>query len=396
MYRERKPHIGFFGKRNNGKSTLINRLTGQDVAIVSDTPGTTTDPVRKSMEIPVLGAAVIIDTAGFDDTGKLGKMRVDKTRSVIKQIDLAVLIIAANSFDNDEKQIISNFSECNIPFIAVHNKEDIEMATAATREKYMHAGCAAFVVSSFNTSVDNIIEAITHAIPESAYTHPSMLGDIISSSDIILLITPIDSEAPEGRIILPQVQTIRDVLDNNGIAITLKETEVENFLQTTGVKPRIVITDSQIFPQAAAIIPADMMLTSFSILLARYKGDFEAYKRGTPAISQLKDGDRVLMLESCTHHVSCEDIGRFKLPRLLKQHTRKHLEFEYVQGFDYLPRPVIEYALVIQCGGCVVTPKQLEQRLMPAIAANIPVTNYGMALAYIHGIYKRAIKPFEK
>ena len=394
MAKDKKPHIGFFGKRNNGKSTLINRITGQEIAIVSDIAGTTTDPVKKSMEIPNLGAVVLIDTAGFDDTGELGGKRASKSFEVIKQIDLAILVITNNSFDDKEKEIISKFNDFEIPYIVVHNKSDIMPASASVKEAYLQAEAKRFIDYSFNEPVEPLIKIISEAIPETAHTSKSLLGDIIGRGDIVLLITPIDSEAPEGRMILPQVQTIRDVLDNDAIAITLKETEIEHFLSKTDIKPKIAITDSQVFPKANASIPNDVMLTSFSILLARLKGNFEAYKKGTPKISELNDGDKVLILESCTHHVSCDDIGRFKLPRLLEKFTGKQLQFEIVAGLDKLSRPVNEYAIVIQCGGCVVTRKQLQNRLKSAIDANIPVTNYGMALAYMHGIYDRAMEAF--
>ena len=394
MAKERKPHIAFFGKRNNGKSTLINCITGQEVAIVSSVAGTTTDPVKKSMEITGLGAVVLIDTAGIDDVGELGKKRISKTLAVIEQIDLAVLVITENSFDKSELDLIGKFKKFDIPYVVVHNKKDIEPSSDFTKERYNKENANAFIDFCINDTVDELINILGNTIPDSAYTNPSLLGGIIDRGDIVLLITPIDSEAPEGRLILPQVQTIRDILDNNAVAVTLKEPEIANFLSSTGIKPKIVVTDSQVFPAANALIPADVPLTSFSIILARFKGAFDDYKKGTPEISKLKDGDTILILESCTHAVSCEDIGRFKLPYLLKKTTGKQLNFEFVSGLDKLPRPIREYRLVIQCGGCVITRKQLLNRLKPAIEANIPVTNYGMTLAYLHGIYDRAMEPF--
>ena len=394
MAKERKPHIGFFGKRNNGKSTLINCITGQDIAIVSSVPGTTTDPVKKSMEIPGLGASVLIDTAGIDDVGELGKKRVSKTLAVVEQIDLAVLIITNNSFDKPEHDLINMFKNLDIPFVVVHNKKDIEPASNFTKEAYKKVGAVAFIDFCNNENVDELINILGNTIPKSAYVNQSLLGDVIENGDIVLLITPIDSEAPEGRLILPQVQTIRDILDNNAVAITLKETEIKNFLSSTSIKPKIAVTDSQVFPTANTLIPENVPLTSFSIILARFKGAFEDYKKGTPEISKLNDEDVVLMLESCTHPVSCEDIGRFKLPNLLKKFTGKELKFEFVSGLDKLPRPIQEYRLVIQCGGCVITRKQLLNRLKPALDAKVPVTNYGMTLAYLHGIYDRAMELF--
>ena len=394
MAKDRKPHIGFFGKRNNGKSTLINCITGQEVAIVSSIPGTTTDPVKKSMEIPGLGAVVLIDTAGIDDVGELGKKRISKSLAIIEQIDLAILVITNNSYDKSEQNLINMFKEFDIPFIVVHNKRDIQPSSEVTKKAFMKEGASAFIDFCNSDIVDELINNLGNAIPKSAYTNPSLLGGVIKNGDIVLLITPIDSEAPEGRLILPQVQTIRDILDNNAVAITLKESEIANFLSSSGINPKIVVTDSQVFPAANALIPVNVPLTSFSIILARFKGAFDDYKKGTPEISKLKDGDTILILESCTHAVSCEDIGRFKLPNLLKKVTGKQLNFEFVTGLDKPPRPIREYRLVIQCGGCVITRKQLLNRLKPAIDANIPVTNYGMTLAYLHGIYDRAMEPF--
>ena len=394
MAKDKNPHIGFFGKRNNGKSTLINHITGQEIAIVSDVPGTTNDPVRKSMEIPNLGAVVLIDTAGFDDIGELGGKRISKSLETIEQIDLAILVITNNSFDDKEKEIIKKFCDFETPYIIVHNKSDIATALSSVKEAYLQSGAKYFIDYSFNEPVESLIKIISNAIPETAHSKKSLLGDIIERGDIVLLITPIDSEAPEGRMILPQVQTIRDVLDNDAIVITLKETEIVHFLSKTNIKPKIAITDSQVFPKANASIPNDVILTSFSILLARQKGNFEAYKKGTPKISELNDGDKVLILESCTHHVSCDDIGRFKIPRLLEKFTGKQLQFEIVAGRDKPQHAINEYAIVIQCGGCVVTRKQLLNRLKPAIDAGVPVTNYGMALAYLHGIYERAMEAF--
>jgi [FeFe] hydrogenase H-cluster maturation GTPase HydF len=244
------------------------------------------------------------------------------------------------------------------------------------------------------TGFDTLVEAIHKTIPEVSWQKPTLLGGLAGKGDVVLLITPIDTEAPAGRLILPQVQTIRDALDNDAVSIVLKEDELEHFLKSTGIKPKLAITDSQMFGMVSRIVPVEVPLTSFSILLARLKGDFYSYIEGTPAISNLKDGDRVLLLESCSHHVSCDDIGRVKIPNWLSKFTGKELEYEMVAGLDNLPRPITDYALVIQCGGCVVTRKQLTNRLRPAIEANIPVTNFGMAIAYIHGIFQRAVAPF--
>jgi len=395
--KESKPHIGIYGRRNNGKSSLINMLAGQNVAIVSDFAGTTTDPVKKSFEITGFGPVILIDTAGIDDVGELGTKRVEKTLESINHIDLAILVLTDNSWGKFEDMLVADFSKTDTPFILVHSKSDIQPLTqdfkTELRKKYSKH--QVFETSTTNPHcIEAIVGAIKLAIPESSYKTPTLLGDLISYGDIVLLITPIDVEAPAGRLILPQVQAIRDVLDNDAVAIVLKEREVDAFLRKTGVKPALVVTDSQIFVKADASIPKDIPLTSFSILLARFKGDFENYIKGTPKISELKDGDRVLLLESCTHHTSCDDIGRVKIPRWISNFTGKKLEYEVVAGLDKLPRDIKEYALVVQCGGCMITRKQIFNRLRPAIEAGIPVTNYGMAIAYVQGIYQRAVAPF--
>lgn len=396
MSRDRRPHIGIYGRRNNGKSTLINRLAGQEIAIVSEIAGTTTDPVKKSFEIIDFGPVILIDTAGIDDSGELGQKRVDKTLASIKIIDMAILVIINNEFGKQEMGLIHRFQELDVPFIVVHNKEDIVAHTSETARICKEQGAIDVLPFGVNHNPNPIIEAIREAIPESSFKNPTLVGDLISKGDIVMLITPIDIEAPEGRMILPQVQTIRDVLDNDASCIVLKENEVDSFLLKTGIRPNLVITDSQAFKQADASIPKDVPLTSFSILLAHFKGDFTHYMSGTPHISNLKDGDKVLILESCTHHVACDDIGRFKIPRWLSDFTGKHLEFEVVAGLDQVPRPISNYALLIQCGGCMITRKQLANRLKPAIDAGVPVTNYGMAIAYTMGIYNRAMAPFVK
>ncbi len=398
MGRERKPHIGIYGRRNNGKSTLINILTGQDTAIISDIPGTTTDPVKKSYEITGFGSVVLIDTAGIDDIGDLGTKRIDKTIQSIKHIDLALLVIANNIFSNEEVNLILKFEDHDTPYIIVHNKEDLVSLKSEVENRIL-AQTNAFSVVPFDHEsgdIDKLIKTIKQAIPESAYSIPSLLGDIVSYGDIVLLITPIDIEAPEGRMILPQVQAIRDILDNDAVCIVLKEREVDTFLRKTGIKPALAITDSQIFLKADASIPKDVPLTSFSILLAHFKGDFESYLKGTPKIDELKNGDRILLLESCTHHVSCDDIGRTKIPRWLSNYTGKKLQFDVVAGLDKIEREITEYSLIIQCGGCMITHKQLVNRLKHAKEKEVPVTNYGMTIAYIHGIYNRAIAPFSK
>jgi len=392
---ENKPHIGIFGRRNNGKSSFINSLAGQDIAIVSDTPGTTTDPVKKSMELPGIGPAILIDTAGMDDSGELGNLRVAKTRGILPNIDLAILIIANNQLEEPELKMIEEFRQYELPFFIVHNKSDLEKVSAITTEVARQLQTEIVTYSALaNPDTSQVVAAINRNMPQTAWQKPTLLGNLVKYGDVVLLITPIDIEAPEGRLILPQVQAIRDILDNDCIAIVCKEREAGTFLRQSGIKPKLVITDSQAFLKADAIVPKDIPLTGFSVLLARYKGDFENYLKGTPIISELQDGDRLLMLESCTHHTSCDDIGRVKLPRWISQFTGKNLEFDIVTGLSNLPRPITDYALVVQCGGCMITRKQLINRLKPAIDAGVPVTNYGMTIAYVQGIYNRAVAPF--
>lgn len=391
-----RPHIGIFGRRNNGKSSFINALVNQEIAIVSNHAGTTTDPVKKTIEIGGIGPVILIDTAGIDDTGELGEKRIAKTLDVLKTIDLAVLLVSGNNFGSFELDLVYKFNDLSVPFIIIHNKCDVEKLLEETKQAIANATNAAiFEYSALHpTNTQQIIEALRAAIPESAYKATTMVGDLISYGDLVVLITPIDIEAPEGRLILPQVQAIRDILDNDGVAVVLKEREIDTLLQRLSPKPALVITDSQVFLKADAAIPKDIPLTSFSILLARQRGDFANYLKGTPHIANLNDGDRVLLLESCTHHVSCDDIGRIKIPRWLSNYCGKSLEYEVVSGLNKLPRPITDYALVIQCGGCVITRKQIISRLKPAVDAGVPVTNYGMAIAWVHGIYQRAVQPF--
>ena len=394
--RDAKPHIGIYGRRNNGKSSLINCLAGQDIAIVSYQAGTTTDPVKKSFEITGFGPVILVDTAGIDDSGELGQKRVERTVRTIDIIDLALLIVTNNSWGGYEDDLIGKFRNHDVPFIIIHSKSDIAEPTPEFQDKVrIITGTSLFEFSSIDKrNYEELISLIIKTIPELSYKTPTLLGDLISYGDIVILITPIDVEAPAGRLILPQVQAIRDILDNDAVAIVLKEREVDSFLKKTKIKPALAITDSQVFIKADASIPPEIPLTSFSIMLARFKGDFENYLKGTPEISELRDGDRVLLLESCTHHVACDDIGRTKIPGWISNFTGKKIEYDVVAGLDQLPRPVSDYSLVIQCGGCMITRKQLYNRLQPAIRAGIPVTNYGMAIAWVQGIYNRAIAPF--
>jgi [FeFe] hydrogenase H-cluster maturation GTPase HydF len=383
------PHIGIFGRRNAGKSALINAITGQDIAIVSEVAGTTTDPVKKAMEISGIGPVVLIDTAGLDDVNELGKKRIEKTENVLKHIDLAVLVLVNYFFDEIEKNIVKQLKALETPFIIVNNKSDIVDIKNITLENEAVISISA----KMGTGISELFDAMKLKMPVSAYNAHSLLEGIVTENDTVLLITPIDSAAPEGRLILPQVQTIRAILDQNAIAVVMKENRirVENFRHLHNIQPNLVITDSQVFKSVAPVIPPHIPLTSFSILLARFKGDYENYLRGTPQISNLKEGDFVLIMESCTHLTSCEDIGKVKIPKWLSDFTGKNLHFDFVSGLSPINN-IEKYALVVQCGGCMLTKKQIFNRLKPAVTAGIPITNYGMLIAYITGIFTRATK----
>ena len=385
--RNDKPHIGIFGRRNNGKSSLINAITGQEVAIVDSTAGTTTDPVRKSM-IFGIGPCIIIDTAGIDDEGTVGAKRIQKSLETLKVIDLAILVITDYEVGIPERQLMEQFRQFELPYLIVNNKCDL-----ATPRKMEIDGCKVLNVSTkTHSGIDEMLQEVVRLMPESAYRTRSLLGDLIGEGDEVLLVTPIDTEAPEGRLILPQVQTIRDILDNEAVAIVLKEDKVATYLQNHRA-PRLVVTDSQAFHKVEKSVPESIPLTGFSVVLAHQKGEFSAYLEGTPKLRDLRNGDRILMLESCTHLTSCEDIGRVKIPHLIRKFTGKELQFDFVSGLNQIP-DIQQYAMVIQCGGCMVTRKQLKERLRPAIEAGIPVSNYGMVLAYINGIFDRAVAPF--
>ena len=388
-----KVHIVIAGRRNTGKSSLINCIIGQEKAVVSDIAGTTTDPVKKSYEIPGVASVVFIDTAGIDDEGTLGQLRIGKTLDAIRQADAAILVISHNRFGEEEEKLMAEFQKSGQPFLILHNQSDLEPLAESLMHEIKtrwHADILPF--STLQPEREALMKAIAQLVgkPEQR----SLLGDIIRPGQLILLVTPIDSEAPTGRLILPQVKMLRDILDNHCMSIVLQPEEIPTFFARTPIRPDLVVTDSQVFGIVARQIPPEIPLTSFSIVFARHKGNFARYVEGTPHISRLQDGDRILMLESCSHHVSCEDIGRIKIPSLLRKHTGKQLEFDFIAGLDRIPRPFTDYALIIQCGGCMVTSRQLRNRLQPAIDAGIPVSNYGMALAWMQGIFQRATAPF--
>lgn len=395
-------HIGIFGKRNAGKSSLINAVTGQDVAIVSDRPGTTTDPVRKRMEIFGLGPCVFIDTAGLDDTGELGQMRVNRTGEIVAQIDLALLLFNGDSPGNPDSDIIRQLKRYSVPFILVHGKSDLCTLSQEEKERIFRdfpgVQCVEFTsaaVPQRDESVRILLDAVRACLSERK--EKSMFEGIVTKGQRVLLVCPQDGEAPTGRLILPQVNAIRSLLDIEATVTVIQPVSLAGiFAGKRNCRDfDLVVTDSQVFSEVAEVVPEEIPLTSFSMLLARSKGCFEQYCKGTPMIDRLKDGDRVLVLESCSHHSSCEDIGRVKIPAMLRKKTGKNLIFDVVGGLDTVRRPVTDYALVLQCGGCMITSRQLYSRLLPAIESGVPVTNYGMAISYVKGIYERAMRPLK-
>ena len=395
-------HIGIFGKRNVGKSSLINILLGQEVAIVSDTPGTTTDPVKKRMEIPDIGPVQLIDTAGFDDGGEVGLKRVEKTMKVIEEIDMALLVFSGNVFGKEEKDVLARLKEFDVPVVVVHNQSDItplDCGVAGDLNNMYDCDVVEFSCKmpspeEQREAVDMLMAFIVKGLLLSGGERTIMEG-LVDPGDNFVLVCPIDSEAPAGRLILPQVMAIRDVLDNGGIATVLQPEQLEGYL-VTKAPVKMVVTDSQAFRQVSQIVPENIPLTSFSVLMARAKGPFEEYMKGVKAIETLKDGDKVLVLESCTHHTSCEDIGRVKIPAMLQKKCGCKLQFTFISGLDQLPphEQLSDYALALQCGGCMVTRRQLANRIRRVVAAGVPVTNYGMCIAYVTGIFRRATALF--
>jgi len=388
MIKANRPHIGIFGKMNAGKSSLVNVLVGQDVAVVSDKPGTTTDPVKKVMEILGIGPVVLIDTAGIDDMSDLGTLRIQRAHEELDHVDLAILVFAGE-FGPYEHSLMESCVARKIPFFFVHNKEDISPMQDDIR------GADVVRFSCKEPNVAAVLEKIKQYLPKSAYTQDVLLDDHVRAGDEVVLVIPIDASAPEGRLILPQVQTIRNLLDIGAVAVCLKDTELREYLKTH--TPKLVITDSQAFEYVNAVVPKEIALTSFSILFSRLKGDFEAYLKGTRTISRLQDGDKILIMESCSHSVNkCDDIGRTKLPNWLRKFTGKKLQFTVIASLDALPPDVETYKLAIQCGGCMVTRTQILHRLEMLKEKGVAVSNYGLAIAYCNGIFDRATEMFRK
>lgn len=380
-------HIGFFGLRNAGKSSVVNAVTGQKLSLVSEAKGTTTDPVQKAMELLPLGPVVIIDTPGIDDEGKLGEMRVMRAKQVLSKTDIAILTVdAARGMQDADRELCDLFSSRKIPYIVVFNKSDLlaEIPAAAENEIYVSA--------EHGTNIYELKEKIG-ALAGKLEKKKSLIGDLIEPNDIVVLVTPIDESAPKGRMILPQQQMIRDVLDHGAINVVVKETELEKALSSLSQKPKMVITDSQAFGKVSKTVPEDILLTSFSILFARYKGELRKVVRGASYLDRLKNGDTVLISEGCTHHRQCNDIGTVKLPGWINGYTGKNLNFEFTSGGEF-PDDLSKYALIVHCGACMLNEREMKSRIERAVDAKIPITNYGTAVAQVHGILNRSLSPF--
>ena len=382
-------NIAFFGRRNAGKSSLVNAITGQELSVVSPIKGTTTDPVYKSMELLPIGPVNIIDTAGLDDDGELGKLRIEKTKQVLVKTDIAVLVVdSSESISQFDKNLIDTFNQKNIKFIIVYNKSDL-----ISKFKNLNANEIYTSVKN-NTNIFELKELIASIYKENP-NKPKLVSDLVEDGDIVILVTPIDSSAPKGRLILPQQQVIRDLLEVGAITIVVKETELESALNKCTSKPKLVITDSQVFGKVSKIVPNDILLTSFSIIFARYKGILFDAVEGVKNIENLKDGDIILISEGCTHHRQCEDIGTVKLPKWIKEYTKKNLEFEFTSGGTF-PDDLSKYAMIIHCGGCMLKEQEVLYRYKQAKNQNTPISNYGITISYINGILKRCIEVFEK
>ena len=390
-------HIGFFGRRNAGKSSIVNKVTGQELAVVSDVKGTTTDPVRKAMELLPMGPVVIIDTPGIDDEGHLGELRVRKAKQVLNRVDVAVLVVDATVGKTSvDEELIRIFKEKEIPYLVVYNKADLLKTKNENRisseNKNQNAEQSIYASAVTGQNIYELKERIA-SLAVTDELKLRLVGDLLEPSDFVVLVVPIDKAAPKGRLILPQQQTIRDVLEAGAAAIVIKEDELSNTLETLGKKPKLVITDSQVFAKVSKETPEDIWLTSFSILFARFKGNLKAAAAGAAAIDRLKDGDKILISEGCTHHRQCDDIGTVKLPRWIRNYTGKDLEFEYSSGREF-PEDVTKYSLIVHCGGCMLNEREMHYRQKCALDQEIPITNYGIAIAYMQGILKRCVEMF--
>lgn len=387
-------HIGLFGRRNSGKSTLMNALIGQAVSIVSDQPGTTTDPVEKTFELAPLGPIVFIDTAGIDDDGVLGELRVRKTREVLERVDIGLVVIDEQGIGPFEDEILTTLRQVGTPVIAVFNKVDRVTPIPEQLARLQQEDIEAVTVSAMlGRGIDELKEALFRQAPEASIEDPRLVGDLIGPGDLVVLVVPIDLGAPKGRLILPQVQTLRDILDSDATSLMVKERELATALARITEKPKLVVCDSQVVLKVAADTPLDIPMTTFSILMARFKGDMIGLAEGAGAISRLKPGDRVLIAEACAHHALADDIGRVKIPRWLRQYAGGNIDVDVRSGKDF-PDDLTPYALIVQCGGCTVTRKQILVRQYRAARQGIPMTNYGMAISVSQGVMERALACF--
>ena len=389
-------HIGFFGLRNAGKSSVVNAVTGQSLSLVSETKGTTTDPVQKAMELLPIGPVVIIDTPGIDDVGTLGEMRVKRAMQVLDKTDIAILVVdAEKGLQQADQELLKLFEKKKIPHITVYNKSDLLATVPSLPEKQQEKNDAIYVSAKSGDQIYELKErigALTKAASAKA-DEKRIVADLIQPEDVVVLVVPIDSAAPKGRLILPQQQTIRDVLESGAISVVTRETELPQTLRALGKKPALVITDSQAFQKVNADTPADVPLTSFSILFARYKGDLKEAVHGAAQLDKLQNGDTVLISEGCTHHRQCGDIGTVKLPNWIRNYTGKELSFEFTSGGEF-PDDLSPYALVVHCGGCMLNDREMKARIARAVAQNVPITNYGICIAQVHGILKRSVELF--
>jgi [FeFe] hydrogenase H-cluster maturation GTPase HydF len=387
-------HIGLYGRRNVGKSSILNAITRQSVSLVSDVAGTTTDPVEKPMELLPLGPVLFIDTAGIDDVGDLGALRVERTRTVFDRTDLGVIVVAAGSWSAFEDEILAELTRREIPVIVVFNKTDQGTPDRAVLERLAEDKVPAVrTVASRGEGILDFREALIRSAPEEFINTPAILADLVPPGEMAVLVVPVDKEAPKGRLILPQVQSIRDLLDNDSCCVVVKERELRRSLQRLREPPKLVVTDSQAFLKVAADTPDEIPMTSFSILFARCKGDLAEFVRGALAIERLKPGDRVLVAEACSHHPIADDIGRVKIPRWLRQLVGGKLDFTTVQGHDF-PEDLSPYSLVVHCGACMWNRREMLSRMLRTRQAGVPITNYGLTIAYSLGIFERALRPF--
>ncbi len=386
-------HIAFIGKRNAGKSSLVNKFIGQDLVIVSEIPGTTTDPVKKSMELLPFGPVVLIDTAGIDDTGELGEKRIIKTIKIISEADFALVVEPREKLSEQERNLINNLKELGLPCLVIINKSDLGINYELIDE-LNSAGIKFHPVSCKNDEgIYELKEKVSSLLPSEE--NPSLIGDLIKQHDIIVLVVPIDLGAPKGRLIMPQVQTIREALDEDAIVVVAKDKELRAVLSKLSQNPKLIVTDSQAIMRVIADVPDEIQLTTFSILMARLKGDLPEYVRGLKRIDELKNGDKVLIAEACSHHAQEDDIGKVKIPRWLRLHTKKNLEIDVVNGHDF-PENISEYKLIVHCGGCMLTRKAMQVRIKQAKYMNVPIVNYGVAISYMHGAVPRALLPFSE